>query len=69
MPDWRELYRATVLETSQKTIGKRITETQVALFLRHLELGTNPEVADERHEIEAASRALVVLKQERANAA
>jgi hypothetical protein len=69
MPDWRELYRATVLETNQTNLGRRITETQVALFLRHLELGTNPEVADERHEIEVASRALVVLKQERASAA
>lgn len=69
MSDWRELYKATVLETNPTNIGRRITETQVALFLRLLELGTNFKVADERQEIEAASKTLDILKQQRANAA
>jgi hypothetical protein len=68
MPDWRKLYRATVLETSATNIGRRIAETQVALFLRHLEPGTNLEFVDECHEIQRASKALVLLKWERASA-
>jgi hypothetical protein len=66
MSDWREFYRATVLETNPPEIQRRITETQVVLFLRLLELGTDPEVVDERREIESASKALVTLKQQRA---
>jgi hypothetical protein len=59
MSDWRELYQAAVLETNPTNIQRRITETQVALFLRLLELGTNPEVSNERTEIEVASKALL----------
>ena len=67
MSDWRELYRAAFLETNPTNIEQRITETEVALFLRFLELGTSTEARDERGEIEAVSEALVTLRQERVN--
>ena len=69
MSDWRELFKATVLETNPKNIGQRIAETEVALFVHLLELGTSTEARDERHEIEAAAEALVTLKRQRTNAA
>ena len=69
MSDWRELYKATVLETNPTNIEQRITETEVALLVRLLELGTSTEAGDERREIEVASKALVTLKQQRTNAA
>ena len=69
MPDWRELYKATVLETNPTNIEHRTTETKVALFVRLLELGTSSEAGDERREIEAAAKVLDTLKQERASAA
>ena len=63
MSDWRELYKAAVLENKSANIEQRITETEVALLVRLFELGTSSEAGDERREIEVAARALVTLKQ------
>jgi hypothetical protein len=41
MADWRELYKAAVLETNPTQLERLITETEDAIFLR---VGNLPEV-------------------------
>jgi hypothetical protein len=63
--DWRELYKGTAFETNPTNIEQRIAETEVALFVRLLELGTNTDAGDERREVDAATKVLATLKQRR----
>ena len=65
MADWRELYKATVLETNPTQLERLITETEDAIFLRVRELAGSSESAKERRKMAEASAALWALKTER----
>jgi hypothetical protein len=67
MADWRELYKATVLETNPAHLDRLITETEDAILLRRKELYGSSDAAGERDEIAEASAALLALKIEKLN--
>ena len=62
MTDWRELYKATVLETNPTRLERLIAETEGAILVRLQELDRSSDGAGERHEMELASAALDALK-------
>ena len=62
MTDWRELYKATVLETNPTLLERLMTETQDAISLRLQELVGSSNSAGKRREIEEASAARFKLK-------
>jgi hypothetical protein len=65
MADWRELYRATVLETRPTQLAQLIKETEDAIFLRVRELAASSGNKKERRKMAEASAALWTLKTER----
>ena len=65
MADWRELYKATVLETNPTQLEQLIKETEDAIFLRVRELAGSSDSKKERRKIAAASAALWTLKTEK----
>jgi hypothetical protein len=65
MADWRELYKATVLETNPTQLERLITETEDATFRRRRELAWSSGSKKERRKIAEASAALLTLKTER----
>ena len=62
MTDWRELYKATVLETNPTQLERLRTDTQDAISLRLRELAGSSNSAGEHREIEEALAARFVLK-------
>jgi hypothetical protein len=67
MADWRELYKATVLETNPTQLEQLIKETEDAIFLRVRALAGSLDSKKERRKIAAASAALWTLKTEKLN--
>jgi hypothetical protein len=65
MADWRELYRATLLETNPTQLERLITETEDAIFQRRRELAGSSGSKKERRKIAEASAALWTLKTEK----
>jgi hypothetical protein len=65
MADWRELYRATVLETNPTQLEQLMKETEDAIFLRVRELAGSSDGKKERRKMAEASAALWTLKTER----
>jgi hypothetical protein len=65
MADWRELYRATVLETNPAQLEQLIKETEDAIFLRVRELAGISDSKKERRKMAEASAALWTLKTEK----
>jgi hypothetical protein len=65
MADWRELYRATVLETNPAQLEELIKETEDAIFLRVRELAGISDSKRERRKMAEASAALWTLKTEK----
>jgi hypothetical protein len=65
MPDWRELYKATVLETNPTQLERLITETEDAIFRRRRELAWSSGSKKEGRKIAEASAALWTLKTEK----
>jgi hypothetical protein len=61
--DWKELYRAAVLETDQTEMGNRVKAAEEAFDL-HTSNG-NHLSGDERAAMDNAGSSLQVLKQER----
>jgi hypothetical protein len=66
MADWRELYKATVLETNPTQLEQLIKETEDAIFMRVRELAGSPD-SKERRKMAQASAALWSLKTEKLN--
>jgi hypothetical protein len=66
-PTWRELYRATVLETDLTALQRLLLATEHAIFLRLQALvqASDAGAEAERQEIADASGALLVAKSER----
>ena len=64
MADWRELYKAAVLEANPTQWERLITETEDAIFLRVRELAGSSDSKRERRKMAAASAALWTLKTE-----
>jgi hypothetical protein len=63
MADWREHYKAAVLETNPTQLERLITETEDAIFLRVRELaGSSDSTKKERRKMAQASAALWTLK-------
>jgi hypothetical protein len=67
MADWRELYKATVLETNPTQLEQLIKETETAIFVRVRELAGSSDSAKERRKMAQASAALWTLKTEKLN--
>jgi hypothetical protein len=67
MANWCELYKASVLETNPIRLRQLIRETEGAIFQRLQQLAKSSNGAGERHQIEEASAALLILKIERLN--
>jgi hypothetical protein len=67
MADWRELYKATVLETNPTQLEQLIKETEDAIFMRVRELAGSSGSAKERRKMAQASAALWTLKTEKLN--
>lgn len=66
MTDWRELYKATVLETDPTKLERLIVETTNAILKRLPELdAASSDSVDELREIEEASAALRTLRIEK----
>ena len=65
MADWRELYKATVLETNPTQLERLITETEDAIFRRRRELAWSSGSKKERRKIAEVSAALWTLKTEK----
>ncbi len=65
MPDWRQLYAATMVETNAEHLDLLIDETARAIERRLDELMRTKGNEDERKEIISASNALLMLKAER----
>jgi hypothetical protein len=65
MADWRELYRATVLEARPTQLAQLIKETEDAIFLRVRELAASSGSKKERRKMAEASAALWTLQNER----
>ena len=61
--NWRELYRAAILEVNLDKLGERVKAAEEAIRARASLNGDIP--SDERIAIEDALSALSVLKQER----
>ena len=55
MADWREFYKATVLETNPRELERLIKKTEQAILIRLQELDRSSDDAGERHEIAEAS--------------
>jgi hypothetical protein len=64
MADWRELYKATVLETNPTQMERLITETEDVIFRRVRELAGSSDSKKERRKMAQASAALWTLKTE-----
>jgi hypothetical protein len=65
MADWRELYKATILETNPTHLEQLIRETEDAIFLRVRELAGSSDSKKERRKMAEASAALSILKIEK----
>ena len=65
MADWRELYKASVLETNPTQLERLITETEDAIFRRVRELAGSSDSKKERRKMAEASAALWTLKTEK----
>jgi hypothetical protein len=63
--NWRELYRATVLETDLAALHELILETEDAILARLQALTGAPDADAERREIAEVAPALLNLKTER----
>jgi hypothetical protein len=63
MADWRELYKATVLETNSRKLKHLVQKTEGAIFERLQKLTQMSR--SERNAIAEASLSLLVLKRER----
>jgi hypothetical protein len=66
MADWRELYKATVLETNPTQLEQLIKETEDAILMRVRELAGSPD-SKERRKMAQVSVALWSLKTEKLN--
>jgi hypothetical protein len=65
MADWREFYKATLLETNPTQLERLITETEDAIFQRRRELTWSSGSKKECRKIAQASLALWTLKTDR----
>ena len=65
MADWREFYKASVLETNPTQLERLITETEDAIFLRVRQLGGTSDSKKERRKMAEASAALWTLRTEK----
>ena len=65
MTDWRELFKATLLETNPTQLARLITETEDAIFQRRRELAGSSDNKKERLKIAEASVALWTLNSEK----
>jgi hypothetical protein len=65
MADWRELYKATLLETNPTQLERLMTETEDAIFQRRRELAGSSGSKKECRKIAQASVALWTLKTEK----
>jgi hypothetical protein len=65
MPEWRQLYAATIVETNADHLNLLIEETLRAIDARLDELLQLKGYDDERREIHEASKSLIILKAER----
>jgi hypothetical protein len=65
MAEWRELYKAAVLETNPTEMERRIREAETSILLRISDLTGSSNCDGERKEIADASAALIVLKREK----
>jgi hypothetical protein len=65
MADWRELYKATILEANPTQLEQLVTETEDAIFQRRQELAGSSGSKKERRKIAQASAALWTLKTEK----
>jgi hypothetical protein len=64
-PGWRELYKATVLETDLTALQRLLLATEHTIFLRLQALAEISDAEAEQQEITEASGALLALKSER----
>jgi hypothetical protein len=62
MADWRELYKAAVLETNPTQLERLIKETEDAIFFRVRELAGSSDSKKERRKMAEASAALWTLR-------
>ncbi len=65
MADWREFYKASVLETNPTQLERLITETEDAIFLRVRELAGSSGSKKECRKMAEASAAVWTLRTER----
>jgi hypothetical protein len=65
MAYWRELYKASVLETNPTQLERLIKETEDAIFLRVRELAGSSDSKKERREMAEASAVLWTLRTEK----
>jgi hypothetical protein len=65
MADWRELYKATVLETNPTQLEQLTNETEDAIFLRVRQLAGTSDSKKERRKMAEASAALWTLRTEK----
>jgi hypothetical protein len=65
MPDWRQLYAATIIETNAEHLDLLMDETLRAIDSRLDELLQLKGYDDERREIHEASKSLLILKADR----
>jgi hypothetical protein len=65
MADWRELYKATVLETNPTQLEQLTKETEDAIFLRVRQLARTSDSKKERRKMAEASAALWTLRTEK----
>jgi hypothetical protein len=65
MPDWRQLYAATIIETNAAHLDLLLEETLRAIESRLDELLKLKGYDDERREIHEASQSLLLLKADR----
>jgi hypothetical protein len=65
MADWRELYKASVLETNPTQLERLIKETEDAIFLRVRELAGSSDSKKERRKMAEASAVLWTLRTEK----
>jgi hypothetical protein len=63
--DWREHYKAAVLETNPTQLERLIRETEDAIFLRVRELAGSSDSAKERRKMAEVSAGLWTLKTEK----
>lgn len=64
-PEWERPYLEAVLETDQSRLEKKLREAEAAMQNRLQAPASSSDVHAEREAIEAAMKALAVLKQER----